>query len=67
MANSPKKLIRFDWAIKSLLRKKLNYLNMSEKERERYDRYLINLQIEKDVIETAREEGETIAMKRAKK
>ena len=47
--------------------KKLAYLNMSEQERERYERYLINLQIEQDVIETAREEGEDKGFEKAKK
>ena len=37
---------------------KLDYINMSEAERKTYERYLINLHREKDILDTAREEGE---------
>jgi len=37
---------------------KLDYLNMSEVERKSYERYLINLHREKDIIDTAKEDGE---------
>lgn len=46
---------------------KLAYMNMSKKERERYDRYLINLHREKDILDTAREEGKQIGLKKADK
>jgi len=42
---------------------KLAFLNMNEAERKRYDRYLINLQIEKDVIDTAKREGAQKALR----
>jgi len=38
-------------------REKLAYLNMSDAERKRYERYLINLHREKDILDTAKEEG----------
>ena len=37
---------------------KLAYINMSETERKRYERYLINLHREIDIIDTAKEDGE---------
>ncbi|MCP4697100.1 MAG: hypothetical protein GY862_09655, partial [Gammaproteobacteria bacterium] len=39
-------------------RKKLALLKMSPEERKRYERYMTNLAIERDVIETAKAEGE---------
>ncbi|HNI99257.1 MAG TPA: Rpn family recombination-promoting nuclease/putative transposase [Leptospiraceae bacterium] len=38
-------------------REKLRILNMTSEQRKQYERFLINLASEKDVIETAREEG----------
>ena len=46
---------------------KLAYMNMSEAERERYERYLVNLHREEDILDTAREEGEQIGFKKAEK
>ena len=46
---------------------KLAYLNMGEQERKRYERYLINLHREKDILDTAKEEGEQIGLKKAAK
>jgi predicted transposase/invertase (TIGR01784 family) len=37
---------------------KLNFMNMSETERKRYERFLINLHREKDMLSTAEEKGE---------
>ena len=37
---------------------KLDYINMSETERKAYERYLVNLHREEDILDTAREEGE---------
>ena len=37
--------------------KKLDYLNMTEAERKRYEQFLINLHREKDILDTAKEEG----------
>jgi len=39
---------------------KLAYINMNETERKRYERYLINLHREIDIIDTAKEDGEKI-------
>ncbi len=36
---------------------KLAFLNMDEAERKRYERYLVNLHREKDILDTAKEEG----------
>ncbi len=36
---------------------KLNFLNMSETEQKRYERFLVNLHREKDMLGTAKEEG----------
>ena len=36
---------------------KLAFLNMDEVERKRYERYLVNLHREKDILDTAKEEG----------
>ena len=36
---------------------KLAFLNMSEVDRKRYERYLINLHREKNILDTAKEEG----------
>ena len=36
---------------------KLNFLNMSETERKRYERFLVNLHREKDMLDTAEEKG----------
>ncbi len=36
---------------------KLSYLNMSEVEKKRYEQFLINLHREKDILDTAKEEG----------
>jgi predicted transposase/invertase (TIGR01784 family) len=36
---------------------KLNFLNMSEAERKRYERFLVNLHREKDMLDTAEEKG----------
>jgi len=47
--------------------KKLDFINMSEQEKKRYERFLINLHREKDILETAKEEGEAIGLKKAKK
>ena len=38
-------------------KEKLDFLKLSEEEKKKYNRYLENLAIEKDVIESAREEG----------
>ena len=38
-------------------RHKLDYLNMSKAERERYERFMMNLAREKDMIKTAKDEG----------
>lgn len=40
-------------------REKLRVLNMSSEQRKQYERYLMNLASEKDIIETARQEGMT--------
>ena len=40
-------------------REKLRVLNMSSEQRKHYERYLMNLASEKDIIETARQEGMT--------
>jgi len=37
--------------------KKLAFLNMEEAERKRYERYLVNLHREKNILDTAKEEG----------
>ncbi|MFK7981729.1 MAG: Rpn family recombination-promoting nuclease/putative transposase, partial [Saprospiraceae bacterium] len=37
--------------------KKLDFLNMDEAEKKRYERFLINLHREKDILDTAKEEG----------
>jgi len=47
--------------------KKLDFINMSEQEKKRYERFLINLHREEDILETAKEEGEAIGLKKAKK
>lgn len=47
--------------------KKLAYLNMSEEERERYLRYLVDIEREEDIMNTAKEEGEQIGLKKGKK
>ena len=44
---------------------KLAYINMSEAERERYQQFLINLYREEDILDTARNEGEQIGLKKA--
>jgi len=36
---------------------KLDFLNMTEEERKRYEQFLINLHREKDILDTAKEEG----------
>ena len=46
---------------------KLDFINMSEQEKKRYERFLINLHREEDILETAKEEGEAIGLKKAKK
>lgn len=37
--------------------KKLDFLNMDEAEKKRYERFLVNLHREKDILDTAKEEG----------
>lgn len=51
--------IRNDFKAKNIhkAKEKLDILKLSPKDRKRYERFLINLAIEKDVIEDAREEG----------
>lgn len=44
--------------------KKLAYLNMNEKERSRYLQYLIDIEREEDIVNTAKEEGEQIGIKK---
>ncbi|MCB1192728.1 MAG: Rpn family recombination-promoting nuclease/putative transposase [Leptospiraceae bacterium] len=39
-------------------REKLRIMNMSEEERRKYDKYLVNVASEEDMVETARQEGE---------
>jgi predicted transposase/invertase (TIGR01784 family) len=52
--------IRADFTSKNIKKaeEKLSILKMSTKERKRYERYLMNLASELDIIEGAREEGE---------
>ena len=45
-------------------REKLSELNMSPEEKIRYERYLINTAIERDVVNTAKEEGEQLGLKK---
>ena len=45
------------------VRKKLNYLNMNEKQRKAHDRYVMNLVREKDIVETAEQDGYIKAQK----
>ncbi len=44
--------------------KKLRFLNMSEAERKRYENYLINLARERNMIESAKDEGEAKGAKK---
>lgn len=46
---------------------KLAYLNMNEAERERYLQYIIDLKREEDIVNTAKEEGESKGVKKGKK
>jgi len=48
------------------VKKKLNYLKMSEKERKSYDRYLMNLARENNIIESAEQDGYIKGLKEAK-
>ena len=45
-------------------REKLSELNMLPEEKARYERYLINTAIERDVVNTAKEEGEQLGLKK---
>ncbi len=47
-------------------KEKLSELNMLPQERARYERYLINTAIERDVVNTAKEEGEQLGLKRGR-
>ena len=49
------------------VKKKLNYLKMKEKERKSYDRYLMNLARENNIIETAEQDGYVKGLKEAQK
>lgn len=51
--------VRDDFSSKNIekAKKKLEYLNMDEKERKSYERFLINLAREKNIIETAHNDG----------
>ena len=49
------------------VKKKLNYLNMSLKEQKAYDRYLIDLERQTDILETAELDGYNKAKKEDKK
>lgn len=51
--------VRDDFQSKNIdkAREKLRIMNMSEEERRRYDRYLVNVASEEDMVETARQEG----------
>ena len=52
--------VRDDFQSKNIdkAREKLRVMNMSEEERRRYDKYLLNVAVEEDMVETARKEGE---------
>lgn len=47
-------------------REKLSELNMPPEEKARYERYLINTAIERDVVNTAKEEGEQLGVMKGK-
>jgi predicted transposase/invertase (TIGR01784 family) len=47
-------------------KEKLSELNMLPEERAVYDRYLINIAIERDVVNTAKEEGEQLGLKKGR-
>ena len=49
------------------VKKKLDYLRMTEKERKTYDRYLMNLARENNIIETADQDGYIRGLKEAEK
>ena len=48
-------------------RKKLEYLNMSEQKRNIYERYLINLARERNIVATAHDDGEKIGLEKGEK
>ncbi|MCB1192301.1 MAG: Rpn family recombination-promoting nuclease/putative transposase [Leptospiraceae bacterium] len=52
--------VREDFQSKNIdkAREKLRIMNMSQEERRRYDKYLVNVESEQDMVETARQEGE---------
>jgi len=47
-------------------KEKLSELNMLPEERAVYERYLINIAIERDVVNTAKEEGEQLGLKKGR-
>ena len=47
-------------------KEKLSELNMLPEERAAYERYLINTAIERDVVNTAKEEGEQLGLKKGR-
>ena len=47
-------------------RQKLAEINMTDAERKQYEKYLINLVRDRDVVNTAKEEGEEIGIKKGK-
>ncbi len=51
--------VRDDFRAKNIdkAKEKLRILNMSEEERRKYDKYLVNVASEEDMVETARQEG----------
>ncbi len=50
-----------------MVEQKLAVMNMSEAERKTYEKYLINLAKDRDVVNTAKEEGEKIGMEKVAK
>ena len=46
---------------------KLALLNMDEKQRKSYEQFLIDLEREKDILETSREEGEKIGLQKGER
>lgn len=51
--------VRSDFKSKNIhkAREKLRIMNMNKEERKRYDKYLVNIASEQDMVETARKEG----------